>query len=207
VNPRVIRTWLMARPRPSMLRLTTGDGEPQDLRPNRSFLKTAETIEAMNPDLIEAVDKDNNLLRAMNLHEPETDSGGEHAKLPSGLEADPQALMLTHFADLVHRAYAHSTDVAFTKMVELVERMGDRSDAIEQRLERSEAAHRRLVTEQVDDAFDRAEQIAEQAGQDAGGGMVEQMAGAFMQGAMGTGPAPRGGPVKAKGKPNGKADG
>jgi hypothetical protein len=72
------------------------------------------------------------------------------------------------------------------------------------RLERSEAANRRLINEQIDDAFERAREVAEgKAAEGNGGDLVQQMAGAFMSGALQPKPtAP--GPVKTNGKPNGK---
>ena len=90
--------------------------------------------------------------------------------------------MLSHFANLVHRAYQHSTELAFTKLVELVERIDARSDAIEARLERTEAEHRRTLREQVEDAFDRAEEMA--AGAGAEGDFKQQMIAAFMHGQL-----------------------
>lgn len=181
MNVRAIRGWLLQQPRPALIRLTTGDGEPQELKPGRSFARTAESIEALNPELIEALDSNGKLLRATNLREPE--HATQAAAVPAELTGDPQAAMLTHFSNLIARAYEHSTDVAFQKLVEVVERIGDRADAIEQRLERAESAWRRAVREQIDDAFDRADEHAERAAEqqgDIGGELVKQ----FMGGAL-----------------------
>jgi len=70
---------------------------------------------------------------------------------------------MAHFANLIHRAYEHATDVAFGKMVELVERMDGRSQAIEERLERAEAGMRREQRERIDDMWDRVAEAAERA--------------------------------------------
>lgn len=204
MNARTIRGWLLRQPRPALLRLTTGDGEPTELRPGRSFAKTAESIEALNPELIEALDDDGKLLRATNLREAEVAS--EDATVPPGLAGSPEAAMITHFANLLSRAYQHSTDVAFTKMVELVERMGDRADSIEARLERSESEYRKTVNQQIRDAFKRAEEIADaQADGDASYG--EQLAGALLGGMGGMGaPEPPAKPNGRSRRPNGKAE-
>jgi hypothetical protein len=199
MNARAVRGWLLQQPRPAILRLTSGDGEPQELRLGRSFAKTAETIEALDPTLIEALDSEGRLLRATNLREAEVQSGGR-AVVPSELAGDPAAAMLTHFANLLATAYQHSTDVAFTKMVELVERMGDRADSIEARLERAEADYRKTVRDQIREALERAEEKANDP--DGDGSLLTQMAGAFLGG--GAGMAPR--PPPAKAKPNGKAE-
>lgn len=175
----------------------TGDGEPQELKPGKSYAKLADTIAALSVDLIECLDSDGKVLRATRLDTVEAQRS-DAAAIPEGLQKDPHALLLTHFANLLHRAYEHSTEIAFTRMVEMVDKMGDRSDAIEQRLERTESANRRLLQEQVDDAFERAAEVAAAAGSEGGDGFMQQMAGAFMSGA-----------AQNKGKPatNGKGQG
>jgi ribosomal protein L17 len=181
VNQGKIRGFLLQLPKPSLVRIT-GDGEPQELKPGKSYTKTAETICALAPELIECLDSDGKVIRAMRTDTPEAQRSTA-AELPQVLQTDPHAAMLTHFANLLHRAYEHSTEIAFTRLVELTERMGDRADAIEQRLERTESANRRLLQDQVDDAFERAQEVAEQAaaaGQS--GDLLQNMAGAFLSG-------------------------
>jgi hypothetical protein len=195
MNVARIRGFLLQLPKPHLVRVT-GDGEPQDLKPSKSYAKCAETIAALAPDLIECLDSDGKVLRAMRTGGVDAHRS-DAAAIPAGIEADPQALMLTHFANLLHRAYEHSTEIAFTRMVDMVERMGDRSEHIEARLERSEAANRRLVNEQIEDAFARAEEVAERTGE--GGDFVQQMAGAFLSG--------RAQPAPARAQPAAKSNG
>jgi hypothetical protein len=78
--------------------------------------------------------------------------------------SDPVALTLTHLANLIHRAYEHSTEISFNKMVEVFERMNERSENIERRLERAEAAYRREQSDRIDDLWDRAEEVAAAGG-------------------------------------------
>lgn len=186
-----LRGFLLQMPRPSVVRVT-GDGEAQELKPGRSFAKLADTIMALSVSLVECIDADGKVLRAARLDDTEAHRS-DAAQIPAGLAGDPTALMLSHFANLLHRAYEHSTEIAFTRLVELVERMGDRAEAIETRLERTEAANRRLLQTQVEDAFERAEEMAAQAGAAGatGGDLVEKMAGAFL-GGMGARSAPNG---------------
>ena len=195
MNTGRIRGFLLQLPKPAMVRVT-GDGEPQELKPGRSYSKLAETILALAPELIECLDADGKVLRATRMEGAEQ-RRSDAAEIPDGLKADPNALMLTHFANLLHRAYEHSTEVAFTRLVELTDRMNDRSDSIEQRLERQEATNRKLLQDQVDDALDRAEEAAAKAAE--GGenaGLGEQLLSSFMGGK-----AQR----AAAGAPNGKA--
>ena len=186
MNVQRIRNFLLLVPKPASVRIT-GDGEPEVLKPGRSYAKTAETISALGPDLIECLDADGKIIRALRTDTAEAQRS-EAASIPQGLAADPHALMLTHFANLLHRAYEHSTEIAFQRLVELTERMGDRSEAIERRLERTEAANRALLQDQVDLAFERAQEVAQAAeasGAGNGGELLQQMAGAFLSGKMG----------------------
>lgn len=190
-----IRGFLLQSPKPHLVRISTMDGEPHELKPGRSYAKCADTIAALDVELIECLDDGGKLLRALRMSSPDA-LRSDAAAIPKGLEADPQAMMLTHFANLIHRAYEHSTEIAFSKMVELVERIGDRSEAIESRLERAEAAHRRAVDQQIDDAFERAEETAEKAA-DGRGDLLQNLAGAFLNGQMQSAAKPA--PARANG--------
>lgn len=180
MNVARIRGFLLQLPKPSLIRIT-GDGEPQDIKPGKSYAKTAETIAALAPELIECLDSDGKVLRAQRTDTDES-RRSDAAVMPPVIATDPHAAMLTHFANLLHRAYEHSTEIAFTRLVDLTERMGDRAEAIEQRLERAEAANRRLLQDQVEQAFERAQEVAERSAEGEGG-MLQQMAGAFLSGA------------------------
>jgi hypothetical protein len=192
VNHARIRGFLLQQPKPASVRVTV-NGEVEQIAINRSMSKVAESIEALGCELIECLDKDGKLLRAVRVSSADAHRS-DAAPIPTGIETDPQALMLTHFANLLHRAYEHSTEIAFSKMVELVERIGDRSESIEARLERSEAAQRRLVNEQIEDAFERAE---ETAAKPAESDLLSQMASAFMGGQQQHAAAPKNGKGQA----------
>jgi thioredoxin-like negative regulator of GroEL len=158
-----IRKFLIRAPKPRLIKLTTGT-KVEEIRPshNQSFSKLGETIAAVMPELIQCFDAEGTLIRAVR---PQIEHESNDApKTPELLAQDPETARLTHFANLLHRAYEHSTNVAFTKMVELVERIDARSDNLEARLERTELAHRRVLQRQIDDAFDRADELAEEAG-------------------------------------------
>lgn len=195
-----VRGFLIQLPKPAAVRVT-GDGEPQTLKPGKSYAKLAESIEALGVDLVEALDREGTVLRAMRLGTVEAQRSSA-ADIPEGLKADPNALMLTHFANLIHRAYEHSTEVAFSKLVELQDKLNDRSENIERRLERSEADRRALLQQQVDDAFDQAAEVAARAAQEGeGGDLLSQMGQAFLSGRMQQQPNGKG---KAPNPTNGK---
>lgn len=162
-DPHTIRNWLIQRPPPAILRMTT-DGDVEEVTiGNRSKARLAESIVAKGPDLLELLDSGGKFIRAMRLDvEPQARSAYA-PEPPEAIRADPQAALLTHFANLVHRAYEHASDIAFAKLVELVERMETRSQAIEERLERTEAAYRREQRERIDDLYDVADEAAARA--------------------------------------------
>jgi len=197
-----IRGFLLQHPKPARVRLT-GDGEPQEMKPGKSYVRLAESINALGGNLLECLDASGEITRAMRLDEDPAQLTGA-PPLPEELKRDPGALMLTHFANLLSRAYEHSTEIAFVKLVEVVEKMNDRSEAIEQRLERAEAQNRRMLLDQTEREIDLAEERAEQAAAAAangeGGGSLETaLMQSFIGGAMnGGGKVPHGAPAKGK---------
>ncbi len=196
-----IRGFLLQLPRPSKIRLTNGDAEPQEIKAGRSAARTAESIEALGAELVECLDKDGAVLRALRLSETESHRS-DAAELPDGIKADPHALMLTHFANLLHRAYEHSTEIAFTRLVELAERLSSHSESIEARLSHTEAALRRERDDRREDEYERAREMLEKASADGGDPLTQQMIGAFLSSRMGGTPAAP--PTKPNGKSNGK---
>lgn len=201
-----VRGFILQLPKPTTVRISTAEGPTDELKVGRqSFMRLAETICAINPDLIECLDKDGELTRAMRPESMPDDQGESRAvELPEALAGDPNAAMITHFANLLHQAYRHSTEIAFTKLVDLVDRIDSRSDSIERRLERAEADHRSALHEQIDSELDRAEEASRLAkeGKPEGEGQAMEMMQAMLAGMSQAG-------AKASQKvptpPNGKA--
>jgi hypothetical protein len=180
------RRYLLKAPKPSLVRLTVR-GVVQEIKIGRGAVmsRIADTIEAVAPDVLECFDEGGTLLRAMR-PDADTELGSAQPKPPTAINADPETLRLNHFASLLAKAYEHSTQVAFSKLVELAERMEARMESVETRLERTETAYRRTLHQQLLDARDEALDAAERAGEDSEGGedMAKQMFGAFLQGKM-----------------------
>jgi len=177
VNAWTLRNFLICQPAPVTIRLTK-DGDTQEITPGRkSRVKIAETILAVGPELVECLDAKGGLIRALRTDE-EPEQSGVSPAVPAVIAQDPHAAMMSHFANLIHRAYEHAADVAFSKLIELVERMETRSEGIEARLERTEAQYRRLQQERIDDLYDRAEEQTAQADP------KEQILSSLMAGAM-----------------------
>lgn len=202
MNVQSIRGWLLQLPKPTLVRCMV-NGETEELKPGKSWQKLAESVAALDPEQVQALDAEGKIIRAVRLDDADS-RRSDAAEIPAGLAQDPQALMLTHFANLLHRAYEHSTETAFNKMVDLVDRMNDRSQGIEERLERAEARSRRLQDDAVAEAYDRAEEIVAQAA--AGGSKEElgmQLLNTFL-GARASMPQPAAASSNGAPKPNGK---
>ena len=176
-----IRGFLLQSPKPAKVRVSREDGgEPQTLTP-RSYAKCAETIAALMPDLIECLDSKDTLLRALRPDGVEANPSDD-VGLPKSLEAEPLAAAFMMYGRMLAKAYEHSTEVAFSKMVELADRMNERSDSIERRLERSESQYRKVQEERIDDAYERVDEAAEKAAE--GNPLQTTIAQAFMGGLM-----------------------
>jgi hypothetical protein len=213
LNVRDLRGWLLQLPKPASVRVTI-DGEVEELPLGKSYAKLADTIWALKPEQVRCLDPEGRVLRAPTLEPEDTAAkprAAELPQLPLVIQQDPQAALLHHFASLLHTAYEFSTGKAFDKLSDLMERMNERSDSIEQRLERAEARARRLQEDQLEDALDRAQLenavAAAGQGEEAIGSSLLQ---AFLSGQMqrksnGSGHAAAPNGANGNGAPKGKA--
>lgn len=178
----------MLQPRPAIVRVTSANGETQKLTvvPGAVWVGIAESIRALQPDLIEALDATGGFLRAVRPAEMAHDKEDDEAAAVSSLAADPENARLITFAKLLAEAYKHSTETAFNKMVDLFEAVNRRSESLEKSLEATQRILQRTVTAEI------AQNAADPA---AGGSVLEQLLAAFLsgqqQGAVATAPAPQ----------------
>lgn len=174
-----MRRFLIRQPRAALVRLTSGE-RTSDLLPkkNQSWSRMGETIAAMAPELVECLDSEGNLLRA--IRPPHDGDPTDAPEPPTVLATDPETARITHFANLIHRAYEHTTNVAFARLIDLVERIDARSDAIEARLERTESAYRRVTQQQLTEALSQVEDEEHAAAEPSGD--LQQLLMTFLQG-------------------------
>lgn len=116
-----IRLYLMRPPRPTKVRITSGDKQTTlDIPKNRpNWASLGESIEALDPDLLEFFDGDK-FLRAVSAEQLEDERTNVPTKGPTGqaiVEADPETQRLIKFAELLADAHKFA-QVAFDKMVE-----------------------------------------------------------------------------------------
>lgn len=137
-SPTFFRNFAMRKPRPALLRVVRPDGEVTDIAIAEvpDFARLGETIDALTPIRLEAFG-DEGLLRAWK--HPGAAKGAPTA--PEVLLNDPETARFTHIANLIHRAYEHSTDVAFDRLVDMFERQMDLNSRSMSRLEALENAY------------------------------------------------------------------
>lgn len=191
IDSKALRNWCMKRPRPDALHLTFENGEEKTIprQESQSWVEVSQSVSALEPLLIEALAKDGTVLRAIKTEDVSSEPrqrDNARVPAPAALHADPETARICFTADLLHRAYQHATDVAFEKvagayeagfarLVDIVEKVTERSDAIERRLERTEALYRKEVEERIDDAL-------EAASKGEGGGALAGLIEPFIQG-------------------------
>ena len=163
-HDRVIRSWIMQTPRPSTLRVTSEDGERQAIVCGSStWAQVAVTVLALNPDKLEALDSQGQILRATSVLDLyEADAGGvedraattpaaplpPQSRVPSLTELvgdDPESKRFALVAHLLADAYRHSTDVAFDKLAAFAQHQADRAGALERTVDAWAEAERLRV--------------------------------------------------------------
>ena len=131
-----VRAWLLIMPRPKSLRLTC-DGEFRNIPVTSTWAATAQSIEALDADLVEALDDEGNVLRAIKPEslEDEPDKPNEtNTAISKAIAIDGETERFRLFATLISDAYKYGYEVAFTKMVELFAAVNSRTESIEKSL-------------------------------------------------------------------------
>ncbi len=202
MSAREIRAWLLRQPRPATLRVRSADGADHELEiGSQSWAQVAESVEALEPEVIEALDTNGKLLRATRpADEAERPTSAPSVPARSVGAVAPEHALFAEFARHLAEAYRHSTEVAFERIVSLFDAMNQRSEA-------ADRARELIYKHQIRDLEERVEA--------AGGQLPEQsdplsaMIQAFAGGLFGTGaaaPAPAA-PAKANGHSNGSSNG
>lgn len=170
-----VRTWMLHSPKPALVRAHLQDDDYRDVPCKGPWSRVAATIEALEPVMLEAYDEKGVLIRARKMIAPAAKVDDSAPDVPPPLTSDPETARLTHFANLLYRAHVHSKDVAFDKLLDLVDRLDARSARQDERLERLENAYRRMLRDQLareeEAAAELLEKAAEAQEEASGGGM------------------------------------
>lgn len=143
-----IRTFLLRKPRPDIVRVTTATGETKEVHIEEDRVRWADvarTIAALNPAVVQAENSAEEVLRVDRILDDvhpivALEPAPLHPPLP--VHSDPETARLHHFSTLLAHAWEFSTGLAFNKLADQQEREARRMEAIEHRLERTEAAYR-----------------------------------------------------------------
>lgn len=193
MNAAQLRTWMLPKPRPTSLRVRMG--KTADVIPcaGQSWSALAKTVEAMQADVVEALNDDGLLIRAIRPNDIDDDDKEPEEEPKPPLSAyDPETVRFELFAKLLSEAYAHSNTTAFDKLVAIADVGARRAEA----LEKTMATYDRMRRQELEQKIEQYEGQIEAAGGD--GNLLTQMAQQFFAGA-GTG-KPTAPPTTTNGK-------
>ncbi len=147
-----IRVWCMQNPRPAVVRVTNADGQTQEVVVQGQWTKLADTLATLQPELLEALNADKQLIRAIapNDLSEEWEADERPARAASSRRsssgepssyvgipitaADPETQRFALIGKLLADAYKDANtarDAAFQHLVEIVDKMTKRSDSVE----------------------------------------------------------------------------
>lgn len=181
------RKWLMQAPRPSKVRIHVAGDAVREITPSShmTWAKLANTIDALNPSILEALGKDGELLRARNLEqvaeqgEPQEPAGEgdplEHVEGETELESFARLIAAAHQSSS-ERAFQF-VEVAFRSMVEMHNLNVKQLSAMQQSVEGVHKIWRRAYEQNV--AQGGGEEGDENGAVAAGGGLLMQMLAQF----------------------------
>ena len=184
----------MRNPRPTKIRITVGqDVSEMEIGQRVSWARVAESLFALDAELLQALDAKGNLVRACKPQEPgeldeeDDELGGGASTLASSpvvaVDAETQRWVL--FAQLLSSGYKDAqaqaglrTEVAFNRMIDLFEAVAASNEAKERALD----SNRKTIDKLQSEALKQALQRASAAGDDERGGLVDQIIERFMGG-------------------------
>lgn len=122
MSAKLIRRYLIREPRPSKLRITTDEGIQEMQLPDvPKWADVAESVDALNSSLIEMLDDKGKLIRAFKAETYQGDDEEDAIIAQKNLAQDAETARFTLVARLLADAYKFSTEVAFDKLVGLLD--------------------------------------------------------------------------------------
>lgn len=194
-----IRFWAMRNPKPHKFRVHTGNEKQivEIVGPRTSWARIAETLEAFEADLIEALTSDDRVIRACKPNELDADASDDNADADPDADGDdnsaravpalldPETLRFNEFARHISNAYREAqtqvglrNEAAFNRMIDLFETLAQQSKDQAHALNVQQATITKLYEQQIKDAFARA-QTGEGGGE--GGGWIDDLVRPFVQ--------------------------
>jgi predicted transcriptional regulator len=206
-NAAAIRSWLMAAPRPKKIQVYARDGKEYEIKvlPNAAWSETATSIEALDPERLEATADDSTLIRAVSvadLIKKEQKAQTQQAAVSAAMTAtDPETQRMIVFAELLEKAYAkayessqQTVQVAFTQLQEICGSLAEQASHSNQAANELTVGIRNLL---IQNANERAAELTNAPEPSP----LEKFAGHFLTGATA---AEATQPAAKAAKPNGK---
>jgi len=183
---RDLRSWLISAPRPTLIRLQLADGQVHEVECKQPWARLGETCAAMDAVTIWAVDGAGKTLRVAKIADIADDLEPDEQPCsstgpgpgPAVMQKDDSRAMLAvldKFGTLLANAYAHSNDVAFGKMVEVVNLFAAATVQIQKEAIQARYEIRRLERDMVDEALEKADAAGE-------GDVLRQFVGSYFAG-------------------------
>jgi hypothetical protein len=206
MNVTKLKAWLMQQPRPAFVRVTSMDGQVNEVSCTTStWPKTSETIAALQPELLQAFNVEKQMLRAVRPNDDASDDWQEDDSDPEGprvpplrdvpiTASDPETQRFALVAQLIAQAYQHSNSVAFDRLAQIAEGLMARSEAVERMRDQVYRTHIKQLEEQI-------KALGQEPEQDAMGQMLGNFLGGMGLGNQASAPAP------AAPTPNGSTNG
>ncbi len=149
----------MQQPRPHLVRVTSIDGSMHEVACGQTpWTRVVETLAALQPELLQAMTADGKLLRAIRPADHSEDWTAESGDpKPSGarvehipiVAADPETQRFALVAQLLANAYKHANEIAFNRLVQLVDSQNQRSNDVEKARETLYKAHVKQLEDQI----------------------------------------------------------
>jgi hypothetical protein len=171
VDAKSLRGWLLCKPRPIKLRIVR-EGEPAqtlEIQDGMSYAAVAKSVVAITPDLVEALDKDGQVIRALRPEDDEEEEEEEEEGFEVPTDGESQRFVIV--AKLIGDAYKHSTQVAFDKLGDLFETATRRTESLERTVD---ALNKIMMRKAVEDAGE--------VPASGGGDFGQQLLASFLQG-------------------------
>lgn len=191
MNAKQIRNWLLIHPRAAQLRLTCAGKQQVVPVGTQTWAQVGASVEALGPELIEALDATGNTLRAVRPSDVDETEPEAPAPVVSLAGLDGESARFTLVANLLADAHAAS----FQALIAICESNQRRAESLERTASSYERMRRQELDEREDAILDKEE--ATQANP------LQQLASTFMGGISAAGGAPAA--PAAPTKPNGKA--
>lgn len=133
------------------MRVLDENGQSHDIEvtAGANWARIADSILALTPDRIDALDVAGKLIRAVKPADVDAEEEVEADEGIPVLANDPESIRLTTFARLLSEAYRHSTEVAFEKLGELFRMVVEKSQVQDATIDKLNAALTRMAIDQA----------------------------------------------------------